>query len=59
VIADEPTGNLDSKTAQQMLELVDRLHRDLGTTFIIATHDQRVMDMASQVLRLEDGKVSA
>jgi putative ABC transport system ATP-binding protein len=42
-----------------MLELVDRLHRDLGTTFIIATHDQRVMDMAGQVLRLEDGKVSA
>jgi putative ABC transport system ATP-binding protein len=59
VIADEPTGNLDSKTAQQMLELVDRLHRDLGTTFIIATHDQRVMDMAGQVLRLEDGRVTA
>ena len=59
VIADEPTGNLDSKTAQQLLELVDRLHRELGTTFIIATHDQRVMDMAGQVLRLEDGRVAA
>lgn len=59
VIADEPTGNLDSRTAQQLLELVDRLHRELGTTFIIATHDQRVMDMAGQVLRLEDGKVAA
>jgi putative ABC transport system ATP-binding protein len=59
VIADEPTGNLDSKTAQQLLELVGSLHRDLGTTFIIATHDQRVMDMAGQVLRLEDGKVAA
>lgn len=59
VIADEPTGNLDSKTAQQLLDLVGRLHRDLGTTFIIATHDQRVMDMAGQVLRLEDGRVAA
>jgi putative ABC transport system ATP-binding protein len=59
VIADEPTGNLDSKTAQELLELVGRLHRDLGTTFVIATHDQRVMDMAGQVLRLEDGRVAA
>jgi len=59
VIADEPTGNLDSKTAQHLLELVDRLHRELGTTFIIATHDQRVMNMAGQVLRLEDGRVAA
>jgi len=59
VIADEPTGNLDSKTAQQLLELVGRLHRELGATFIIATHDQRVMEMAGQVLRLEDGRVAA
>jgi len=58
VIADEPTGNLDGKTAQQVLELVDGLHRQLGTTFIIATHDQRVMEMAGQVLRLEDGRVA-
>jgi putative ABC transport system ATP-binding protein len=58
VIADEPTGNLDSKTAQQLLELVDQLHRELGTSFIIATHDERVMDMAGQVLRLEDGRVA-
>ena len=59
VIADEPTGNLDSKTAQQVLELVDKLHRQLGTPFIIATHDQRVMDAAGHVLRLEDGRMAA
>jgi putative ABC transport system ATP-binding protein len=59
VLADEPTGNLDSKTAQQMLALVDSLHRDIGTTFLIATHDPRVMEMAGQVIRMEDGRMAA
>jgi ABC-type lipoprotein export system ATPase subunit len=56
VIADEPTGNLDGKTAQQLLELIDNLNRQVGTTFVIATHDQRVMDMAHGVVRLADGR---
>ena len=56
VIADEPTGNLDSKTAQQLLELIAKLNQQTQTTFIIATHDQRVMDMAQRVIRLEDGR---
>jgi putative ABC transport system ATP-binding protein len=56
VIADEPTGNLDSKTAHDLLALIDGLNRRLGTTFIIATHDQRVMEMAGRVIRLEDGR---
>ena len=56
VIADEPTGNLDGKTAQQLLELIGSLNRQVGTTFVIATHDQRVMDMAHSVVRLADGR---
>ena len=56
VIADEPTGNLDGKTAQQLLELIDNLNRQVGTTFVIATHDQRVMEMAHGVVRLADGR---
>ncbi|WP_332855730.1 ABC transporter ATP-binding protein [Duganella sp. S19_KUP01_CR8] len=56
VIADEPTGNLDGKTAQQLLELIGNLNRQVGTTFVIATHDQRVMDMAHSVVRLADGR---
>jgi len=59
VIADEPTGNLDSKTAQEILALIARLNREMGTTFIIATHDQRVMDGAHRTIRLEDGRLAA
>jgi putative ABC transport system ATP-binding protein len=59
VIADEPTGSLDSKTAHEILTLVDELNRETGTTFVIATHDERVMDMAHRTLRLEDGRLLA
>lgn len=56
VIADEPTGNLDGGTARQLLELIDDLNRRTATTFVIATHDQRVIDMAHRVIRLQDGR---
>lgn len=58
VIADEPTGNLDSKTAQEILDLMQQLNRDTGTTFLVATHDQRVMDAAARVITMKDGKAS-
>jgi ABC-type lipoprotein export system ATPase subunit len=56
VIADEPTGNLDRKTAHDILALIGDLNRQMGTTFIIATHDQRVMDSAHRTIALEDGR---
>ena len=59
VIADEPAGNLDGTTAQEVLALMKRLNVDLQTTFVIATHDRRVMDMAHRVITLADGKVQA
>ncbi len=57
VMADEPTANLDSVTSQAILELMKRMNRDLGTTFIFSTHDQEIVDLADHVIRLQDGQV--
>jgi putative ABC transport system ATP-binding protein len=57
VLADEPTANLDSVTGQSILELMKELNQQEGTTFIFSTHDQRVMAMATRIIRISDGKV--
>ena len=57
VLADEPTANLDSHTAEQLMELFVELNQQHATTFIIATHDQRVMAYARRIVRMLDGKV--
>ena len=57
VLADEPTANLDSHTAEQLMELFVELNEHHGTTFVIATHDQRVMRYAKRVVHMLDGKV--
>lgn len=58
ILADEPTANLDSHTGQEIIDLMRRLNRDHGATFIFATHDQRIMDRASRLVKLEDGKIA-
>ncbi|HEY1350765.1 MAG TPA: ABC transporter ATP-binding protein [Ktedonobacteraceae bacterium] len=58
VIADEPTGNLDARTSQQMLQLIARLREQTGKTFIIATHDPVVASHAERALRLVDGRLT-
>jgi len=58
VLADEPTANLDSVTGGQILELMKKINRELGTTFIFSTHDQKIVDIANHVIRLKDGLVS-
>jgi len=58
VLADEPTANLDSKTGAELIELMSRLNRELGTTFVFATHDPKVMDAARRVVRLVDGQIA-
>jgi len=59
VLADEPTANLDSTTADSLLDLMGSLNRDKGITFLFSTHDQRVIDRAKRVIRLKDGKLFA
>jgi putative ABC transport system ATP-binding protein len=56
VLADEPTGNLDSATGEEIMRLFDRLH-DEGNTLIIVTHEQHIADHAGRVVRLSDGDV--
>lgn len=57
VLADEPTANVDSETADQLLELMARLNREQGVTFVFSTHDPKVMERAHRVVRLVDGQV--
>lgn len=57
VLADEPTANLDGKSASNLLDIMARLNREEGVTFIFSTHDQRVIDRARRVITLEDGKI--
>ncbi len=57
VFADEPTANLDGATARDLLQLMQELNQTLGTTFVIATHDERTIRFASRVLNMEDGEI--
>ena len=57
LLADEPTGNLDTKTGQEILKLVDDLHARLGSTVLIVTHDREVADRCSRTVALRDGRI--
>lgn len=57
ILADEPTANLDSSTARQLLELMREMNRELGLTFIFSTHDAVVMEFAKRLIYLHDGVV--
>lgn len=57
VMADEPTANLDSETGQQILELMQKINRDLKTTFIFSTHDSRIVELTNHIIRLKDGLI--
>lgn len=58
VLADEPTANLDSKTGEEIIELMKKINRDMETTFIFSTHDQSIVDNADHIIRLKDGIVA-
>jgi putative ABC transport system ATP-binding protein len=58
VLADEPTANLDSTTAGQLLDLMQELNRERNVTFLFSTHDPLVMERARRNVRLHDGKIS-
>ena len=57
LFADEPTGNLDAATGQSVIELMDQLNRELGTTLILVTHDTDLAGRARRMIRLMDGQV--
>jgi len=57
VLADEPTGNLDSETGLQLINLIRKLNRESGVTFIICTHDQMVAQHANRIIRIKDGSL--
>jgi putative ABC transport system ATP-binding protein len=57
VMADEPTGNLDSKSGDEIMELILNLNKEKGTTIIIVTHDPKIAQMTQRVIRLSDGVV--
>jgi putative ABC transport system ATP-binding protein len=57
VLADEPTANLDSKSAENLLDIMERLNKQEGVTFIFSTHDPRIVAKARRIIALEDGKV--
>ena len=57
VLADEPTANLDSSSATQLIQLFRKLNAQRGITFVIATHDARVMTYCPRLVRMEDGKI--
>lgn len=58
VIADEPTANLDSDTAQQIIDLLRQLNRQSGTTFLFSTHDQRLLARVDRQILLRDGTIA-
>ncbi len=57
ILADEPTANLDSKSTENLLDIMRQLNKKENITFIFATHDQRVINKARRVITLEDGKI--
>jgi len=58
ILADEPTANLDSKSTENLLDIMTRLNKEENMTFVFSTHDQRVIDRARRVVTLVDGMIS-
>lgn len=59
ILADEPTANLDSKSTENLLDIMEKLNKEEKITFIFSTHDQRVVKKARRVITIEDGKVKS
>lgn len=59
ILADEPTANVDSETAESLLALMEKLNQERGATFLFSTHDPKVMDRARRIIRIVDGRVEA
>ncbi|MFW6284170.1 MAG: ABC transporter ATP-binding protein [Desulfosalsimonas sp.] len=58
VLADEPTANLDSRTGERLLQIMEKMNREKAVTFIFSTHDQMVMSHAHRLIHIRDGKIA-
>lgn len=58
ILADEPSANLDSKTSEEVLQVMLKMNQELGTTFIFSTHDPRVMEYARRLIEIRDGQIA-
>ncbi len=58
VLADEPTGNLDSKNSQEIVELLKRFNREYGQTLVVITHDESIALQAKRIIAIEDGRIT-
>lgn len=59
ILADEPTANLDSKSTENLLQLMEKMNHEEKATFVFSTHDQRVIDKAHRIVTLVDGKIDS
>lgn len=57
ILADEPTGNLDSDTTMEIYTLLRKINNEFGTTFIIITHDDRIAKLADRIIEIESGEI--
>jgi ABC-type lipoprotein export system ATPase subunit len=57
LLADEPTGNLDTKSSHEIMELLTKLHEEQGLTIIIVTHEKDIADYCKKIVRIQDGKI--
>jgi putative ABC transport system ATP-binding protein len=59
LLADEPTGNLDSRTSVEVMEIFQRLNRERGLTIVLVTHEQEIAEHATRIVAFRDGRVRA
>jgi putative ABC transport system ATP-binding protein len=58
ILADEPTASLDSQTGREIIEIMSRLSKEHGCSILMVTHDNRILDIADRILRIEDGRLA-
>nr|WP_272819443.1 ATP-binding cassette domain-containing protein [Scytonema hofmannii] len=57
LLADEPTASLDSKTGRDVVDIIQRLAKEEGCSVLLVTHDNRILDIADRIVRMEDGRI--